>query len=205
MSLTVKETSGGGASAIEAGTYPARCVGVVDLGIQHNDFNGKDQEKVILIFELPTERITVDGEDKPRWLSRQYTASLHEKSTLRQHLDAWRGKAFTPAELAGFDLRNVINAPCMLTITNTEKNGKKYADIKAVSKPMKGMVVAELENDPILFDMEADDALAVFETLPAWMKDIVERSPTWELRKSDGTGAETEVSEEEGDEKELPF
>lgn len=185
MSLTVKETGGGGAPAIEAGTYPARCVGVVDLGEQHNDFNGKDQEKLILIFELPTERITVDGEDKPRWLSRQYTASLHEKSTLRQHLDAWRGKAFTPEELAGFDLRNVINAPCMLTITNTEKNGNTYANIKAVSKPMKGMVVAELENAPILFDMDAEDAERVFQTLPNWMKDMVEKSPTWAQRKAD--------------------
>ena len=46
MSLTVKETKGGGSAPIEPGAYPARCVGVVDLGIQHNDFNNKDQEKV---------------------------------------------------------------------------------------------------------------------------------------------------------------
>lgn len=202
MSLTVKETGGSGSTAIEAGTYPARCVGVVDFGIQHNDFNGKDQEKVALIFELPTERITVDGVDKPRWLSKQYTASLHEKSTLRQHLDAWRGKAFTPEELAGFDLRNVINAPCMLTITNTEKNGSTYANIKAVSKPMKGMSVAELENDPILFDMEADDAETVFETLPSWMKDVIEKSPTWAARK-DGTSSPVEDGDE--DDGPLPF
>ena len=70
MSLTVKETKGGGGAPIEPGAYPARCVGVVDLGIQHNDFNNKDQEKVRLIFELPTERVQVDGEDKPRWLSK---------------------------------------------------------------------------------------------------------------------------------------
>ncbi len=201
MSLTVKETGGGGAAAIEAGTYPARCVGVVDLGLQHNDFNNKDQEKVILIFELPTERITVDGEDKPRWLSKQYTASLHEKSTLRQHLDAWRGKAFTPEELAGFDLRNVINAPCMLTITNSEKNGNTYANIKAVSKPMKGMSVAELENDPILFDMDAEDAETVLQTIPAWMRDIVEKSPTWVSRQG-GTTAMEDGDEGDGS---LPF
>lgn len=201
MSLTVKETGGSGTSSIEAGTYPARCVGVVDIGIQHNDFNGRDQEKVILIFELPTERITVDGEDKPRWLSRQYTASLHEKSSLRQHLDAWRGKPFTPEELAGFDLRNVINAPCMLTITNTEKNGNTYANIKAVSKPMKGMVVAPLENDTILFDMESEDAEAVLATIPAWMRDLVEKSPTWQALKDSVKVSEADEGEEEG----IPF
>ena len=60
MSLTVKETGGGNYAPIEAGTYPARCCGVIDLGIQHNDFNDKDQEKVRLIWELPTERSDVD-------------------------------------------------------------------------------------------------------------------------------------------------
>lgn len=129
MSLTVKETKGGGSAPIEPGAYPARCVGVVDLGIQHNDFNNKDQEKVRLIFELPTERVQVDGEDKPRWLSKPYTASLHEKSTLRHDLDAWRGKPFTQEELAGFNLANVINAPCLLTVVNQEGKNTKANEV----------------------------------------------------------------------------
>lgn len=185
MSLTVKEKGGnGGFAPVEAGTYPARCVGVIDLGIQHNAFNNKDQEKVMLMFELPTERITVDGEDKPRWLSARYTASLNEKATLRKTLDAWRGKPFTPDDLLGFDLTSVINAPCMLTVTNTEKNGNTYANISGVSKIMKGMEVPALENEPIIFDMEAENAEEVKSKLPEWVQKIIEESVSWKSRES---------------------
>lgn len=198
MSLTVKETGGGGSAPIEAGSYPARCVGVVDLGIQHNDFNNKNQEKVRLIFELPTERVQIDGEDKPRWLSKPYTASLHEKATLRKDLDAWRGKPFTQEELAGFDLKNVINAPCLLTVVHKEsKNGGTYANIGGISKLMKGMEVPPLENEPVVFDMEADDAEETLKKLPDWMQDEVKKSITWEAKN-------TELLDDEGD-WELPF
>lgn len=183
MALTVKEKGGsGGYEPVEAGTYPARCVGVIDLGIQHNTFNNKDQEKVMLMFELPTERITVDGEDKPRWLSARYTASLNEKATLRKTLDAWRGKPFTQEELLGFYLGSMINAPCMLTVTNTEKNGNTYANISGVSKIMKGMEVPPLESEPINFDMDAENAEEVKAKLPNWVQKIIEESVSWKSR-----------------------
>lgn len=198
MALIAKEKGGsGGYDPVEAGTYPARCVAVVDLGIQHNTFNNKDQEKVLLMFELPTERITVDGEDKPRWLSARYTMSLNEKATLRKTLDAWRGKPFTPEELLGFDLSNVINAPCMLTVTNTEKNGNTYANISGVSKLMKGMEVPALENEPIVFDMEAENAEEVKAKLPDWVQKIIEESVSWKSRK-----AEMDVLDDDGP---IPF
>lgn len=200
MALIAREKGGsGGYSAIEAGTYPARCVAVVDLGIQHNTFNNKDQEKVLLMFELPTERIVVDGEDKPRWLSSRYTMSLNEKATLRKTLDAWRGRAFTQEELVGFNLAGLINAPCMLTVTNTEKNGNVYANISGVSKIMKGMEVPELENEPIVFDMEAENAEEVKEKLPEWIQTIIEESVSWKSREG------AQVYEQDEDDEKFPF
>lgn len=183
MSLTVKETGGGSGSPIEAGAHIARCVGVIDLGVQHNDFNGRDHERVRIIFELPEERTQVDGEDKPRWLSKPYTASLHEKASLRKDLEAWRGKPFTQEELAGFDLKSVIGVPCILTVVNGEgKNGGVFAKIAAISKIMKGMAVPPLENEPICFDMDGDDAEDVLKKLPTWMRDEIEKSVTWKAR-----------------------
>lgn len=199
MALVVKE-SGGTSAPIEAGAHPARCVGVIDLGVQHNDFNGKDQEKVLLMFELPDERIQVDGEDKPRWLSKRYTASLHEKASLRKDLDAWRGKPFTAEELKGFDLASVVSAPCLITVTHTERNGNTYANISGVSKPMKGMEIPPLENEPVIFSIDSDNAESVFKTLPNWIKDTIEKSPTWSARFPNGFEDVTEEGEEE-----LPF
>lgn len=187
MALIAKEKSGGGYAPIEAGTYPARCCGVIDLGLQHIEWQGqrKDQEKVMLMFELPTERIETEDGDKPRWLSVRYTVSLNEKAGLRKALDAWRGKPMTAEELKGFDIGSLLNAPCMLTVVNKEgSNGNLYANISGISKPMKGIPIPELESEPILFDMEADDAEEVYKKLPEWVQKIVDESVTWKERKA---------------------
>lgn len=187
MSLIASD-NGTGASypVIEPGTYVARCVGLVDLGLQHNDFTGKDRHEVSITWELPTERIEQDGEDKPRWVSKRYTLSLNEKATLRKDLDAWRGRAFTPEELKGFDLKRIVGTPCMLTIVNKEgNNGGKYANVSGVGRLMKGVSVAELESPSFIFDMDAEDAEAVLETLPKWMRETVEKSVTWQDRLKD--------------------
>ena len=62
MALTVKDNGGARVAPMEAGTYPARCVGVIDLGVQYNEKWDKRQEKLRLIFEFPTERVEVDGD-----------------------------------------------------------------------------------------------------------------------------------------------
>lgn len=201
MALTVKEKSGGTFDPIEAGTYPARCCSVIDLGLQHTEYQGtkKDQEKVLLAFEFPTERIEINGEDKPRTLSVRYTASLNEKAGLRKALDAWRGKPMTAEELQGFNIGCLLNAPCMITVIHKEgKNGGVFANIGGISKPMKGIPIPELESEPLLFDMEADDAEEVFEKLPEWVQKIVEESVTWKERKATFT-------EEDDDDEGLPW
>lgn len=213
MGLTVKETGGGNYSPIEAGTYAARCVGVIDLGIQHNDYNGKDQERVRLVFELPTERtVTEAGEDKPRWMSKPYTASLHEKATLRKELEAWRGKPFTAEELAGFNLGKLVGVPCLLNIVTQEgKNGGVFAKIASIGKAMKGQVVPPLENPSFIFDMDASDeeCKAIMEGLPNWMQEEIKRSITWQGRGQtkpveDGNGGFEDLTDN-GEQDGIPF
>ena len=199
MALIAKEKAGGsGITPVEAGTYPARCCGVVDLGIQRTEWQGqvKEQEKVLLMFELPTERVTVEGEDKPRWLSQRLTVSLHEKSVMRKTLDAWRGKPMTADELKGFNIGSLLNAPCMLNVVNKEaSNGNVYANIGGIGKPMKGIPIPELESEPILFDMDADDAEEVFKKLPEWVQNVIEESVTWKERKATFNAADDDEGE----------
>lgn len=205
MGLIAKETKGTGAKPIEPGLYPARCVGVVDIGLQHNDFKGKDTNQVIIVFELPTERIEVDGVDKPRWQSGFYTSSLHEKAKLRKMLEAWRGKVFTADELRGFDLTQIIDKPCLLNIANKQKaNGDIRSEISSVSPLMKGMVVAPLENEPLIFDMDAPDAVEKKAKLPQWMQDKVAESATWQEKMAGGFKPieDGEIDDEDGV---LPF
>lgn len=203
MALIAKEKSGAGFEPIEAGTYPARCSAVVDLGVQVTEYKGqrKEQEKVMFIFELPTERIMTENGEKPRLISARYTVSLSERATLRSVLNAWRGKPFTAEELNGFNLASVVNAPCMLTISHTISNGNTYANVSGVSKAMKGMEVPALDGEPIVFDMGADNAEITKAKLPQWVQDVIEKSPTW-----NGNAAGKATFEEvDGEDDELPF
>ena len=99
-------------SPIEAGTYLARCVQVIDLGTQTIEYMGelKQYRKVRLAFETPTETKIFKEEngEQPYMLSKEYTLSLGDKANLRADIESWRGKTFTQEELEGFDLANIL-------------------------------------------------------------------------------------------------
>ena len=184
MSLTVSESSGVQAfEPIPAGTYPARCAGLIDLGVHKNEMYGTERPRVRIIWELPTETIQRNGETEPRWISKPYTASLNEKAELRRDLDSWRGRSFTAVELKRFELISVIDMPCMLSIIHkTSKNGNTYACVSAVSKVMRGFDVPALKNPPLLFDFDypREQMLTALEALPEWMRNEVQKSITWQ-------------------------
>ena len=122
MSLTVKET-GEGFKQVAPGTYPARCIKVIDLGTQHGEYQGKPttKQQIMVTWELPTELIEEgDFAGQPYAVSKFYTASLGEKANLRKDLEAWRGRAFTETELAGFDVKAILGKSCMVTIIPSE-------------------------------------------------------------------------------------
>ncbi len=173
MSLTAKDTP----STFELppeGTHLAVCYLVVDLGLQPNTFNpDKPKHKVLIGWELPEEKMT-DG--RPFAISSIYTISLNEKAVLRQHLEAWRGRKFTEQELAGFNLRNVLGAPCQLSIVhNTVPSGKTYANVAAVMALPKGMQKPSPVNKPLAYDTEEPNQ-EVLEALPEWIQNKINAS-----------------------------
>ena len=166
-------------SILEAGTHLAICVSIVDFGPQKVEYLGetKEQPKVRLAFEVPAERIEYekDGEkmEGPMMIGKTYTSSLYEKANLCQHLESWRGRKFTEAEKAGFDLTSVLNKPCMLTVVHREYQGKQYANIAGISKVMKGMSVPDAETPLISFDFD-DHTPEQLAELPEWMREKVQ-------------------------------
>jgi hypothetical protein len=113
------------------GFHHAVCVDVIDLGMVNTGFGPKHKMRVVWEIE-PT---MPDG--KRFTVRKQYTVSLHEKSSLRKDLRAWRTRDFTSEELDGFDVEKVIGAPCQLLITHAEKEGTLYANVAAVHKAAK--------------------------------------------------------------------
>jgi hypothetical protein len=144
---------------IPAGTYAAICTRVIDLGTQTSNWQGQEkaQRKVLLTWEVPEVEIEFDGEKRPATISSSYTASLHEKAALRGVLKSWRGRDFTADELQGFDLKNVLGAPCMIGIVHNDKNGNTYANVEAVMALPKGMPKPAPHGELLNIDLDEFD------------------------------------------------
>lgn len=119
------------------GLHQGVCVDVVDLGLVAGIYGEKHKVELRWQLEQLDETAT-----PPRhfMVTNRYTLSLNEKATLRKHLEAWRGKLFTPAELEGFDLENLLGANCQLqVIHNLSDQGRTFANIQAIVPLGKGM------------------------------------------------------------------
>lgn len=206
MSLKVSESGGGSNFPMLAeGSYAAVCYMLVDIGLQRNEAYGNSSRKVIIGWELADEYVEVDGEKKPRVFSARYTASLNEKAILRRDLAAWRGRDFTEAELAEFNLRNIIGAPCMIQIIHKKaSNGKTYANLASIMALPKGMAAPKRTLDPVIFDIDESDAedLAM---LPEWIANMVKASESWQQRLVADKGGAAVQDLDEADDGELPF
>ena len=121
------------------GTFAAVCVDEIDLGKVKTSFNGEERERnmVRILWQIDEE----DKDGKPFMVRQDYTASLDEKAKLRKHLQAWRGRAVTPAELVGFDMENVVGSGCMISIVHAQgRKGGTFANVEGVMKLPKGVV-----------------------------------------------------------------
>jgi hypothetical protein len=160
-----KPSEGGNYTPAPAGTHTAICIGFIDLGTQTSDYMGekKTRREVVIMWELVGE-LMENGQ--PFTTSKRYTWSMNEKASLRHHLEAWRGRAFTDADFEGegaFDTRNLLGKPCTLTIqTETSQGGKSYSKVASVGAKLKGVQVDPPVNpltyislEPELFDPEA--------------------------------------------------
>ena len=76
MSLKLKRKKRTTVPPLAGGTYLGICIGIIDLGEQYNQNFKNYADKLMLLFEISGETVNVDGEDKPRLLSREYIASF---------------------------------------------------------------------------------------------------------------------------------
>jgi len=174
------DSGGAGFAPCPEGVTLAVCTRVVDLGTQYNKAYDKHSRKVLVQWETD-HTIDAPGSDyngKPYVVSNSYTLSLHEKASLRQHLEAWRGKAFTEIELAGFDVCNVVGIPCQLQIIHNESGGKTYANIASIMAMPKGVDGLQPTQTPVTYSID-DDGLNIPDGIPEWMTKLIMESPEY--------------------------
>jgi len=190
MSFIVENTStGGDFKPVPAGLHLARCYRIIDLGTQRSEYEGieKHQRKIMLGWELHgkddegNELVTDRGD--PLAIFKNYTLSWNDKANLRIDLQNWRNKPFTEEEMRRFDIQTILGAWCMLTVIQRPgKNGKLYANVKAVSpvpSVIKSAGLPPAINVNQVFRL-ADPDLELYETFGKGLKAMIEASPEWQ-------------------------
>jgi hypothetical protein len=188
MGIMVSESSGATFEPLSQGVHNAVCFAMYDLGTQHTEYKGEQKlaHQVLIMWEIPAERIEIEKNgqkvDMPRAISKKYTMSLGEKANLRRDLQGWRGRQFTPEELATFDITTIIGLPCMIQVLHkiSKKTGKPYANIAAIMPLMKGAPSIKAEN-PLRFYSISDHKDQIPEGTPKWIAETIKESDEWKI------------------------
>lgn len=187
MSLNAKSVPRGGGGnkqpLLDIGTYPARVVRIIDLGLQNQRaFKGKEKppaHEVNMTYEL-LDAFMVDEEgneqeDKPRWVHE--TFPLHNlsadlaKSTKRY-------MALDPNMDFDGDFTKLIGVPCNVTIVHGQGKGqnagKVYENIGSVTgmREKDAKRAPELVNEGFAFALDNPD-LERFNSFPQWLQDKI--------------------------------
>ena len=217
MSLTLN--TGGDFETLAKGQYKGTCYRIVDLGTTEQEYEGVKSKKkrLHITFEITaaTDPATNDSkmqDGRPFAVSHTYTASLFESATLRKHLVSWRGKNFTEAEEAGFDVTKLLGCTANVEVGHT-KNGN--AKIIGLFKPDGGIEKIATVNEQIMFDLDVycdefngktnDSTKAMcdtFDSLTVWQQNDIESSFELIAAKNTGTSQEERAVKEDVQEQE---
>lgn len=167
-----------------AGNHLARLYSCIDLGHQSVIWNGdtKIMHKVVLTWELHGEDENgekLETEDKkPLIVSKRYTVSLGDQSTLRKDLESWSGKKMTTEDRKNFDLKNLLGKFCMLSVVHSEDG--KYANVSGISAVPTALrnSLPDGINAPVHFWLQDFDQ-AKYEALPKYYREKIAESSEW--------------------------
>lgn len=217
MALNANKAGGGGEqfapqANIAAGSYPARLVQIIDLGLQaQKPFQGKEKapvQEIMFTYELVDEFMKdengKDMEDKPRWISETmpFYGLFADKAKSTQ-----RYNAFDPSGAFDGDLTKAIGIAINVAVVNNAKGDKIYDNVGTVAsmRPKDAEKCPEPKNPTKVFDLDAPD-MEVFNKLPKWVQDKIKGNLNYNgsvLQKALGGVAATKPVEETKTDKEV--
>ena len=132
--------------SVSVGVHKARCIKVIDLGTQKNEFEGNItwKRQVLVIWETPDQ---TNETSEPLTISRFYTLSLHEKSNLGIDLTSWRGRPFSETEKKKSIVKDTginITSPIVGTAyLAPEPGAKKFVEVGQKIKKGQTIMIVE--------------------------------------------------------------
>ena len=179
---------------VEPGVYMAICVGIIDLGEQYSDKFKTYANKILFVWELVGETVEVDGEQKPRQLSKEFSISSSKKSNLRGFISSWNGKTYSDDEFADLEIFDQIGKACQLQVVLNETG--EYANVDNLMQIPKGFPIPKSETTPILWDMDKWND-EVFATIPEWIQEKIKASTQFQKEHAPDTAIEVKTITEE--------
>ena len=171
---------------IDAGTYPCRVVQILDIGLQpQRPYQGEEKppaHEIMITYEFLDEFCVDDDvkedENKPRWLS-----EVMRLKNLSSELatSTKRYNALDPNDDLDGDFLQLVNIPCMVTVTAKNGSGKNadnvYNNISSIStmRPKEAAKAPALVNPSKVFQLEEPD-LEVLGSLPNWLQDKIKEN-----------------------------
>jgi hypothetical protein len=190
MGYTKSETGSSSSrlKSVPPGAHLARCYRIIDLGTQgaSRSAGTTHRPEIAVQFEVWTKdangNLLVADDGGPLVISKSYALSLSENASLRKDLTSWRGKDFSPVELRGFVLKNILGQGAMISVALAEgSDGEESTDIIGISGVPDEFSKAGLppgHHKLALFTIAEAD-LEAFETFSKQIRDKIEASPEW--------------------------
>mgnify|MGYP003137736357 FL=1 len=178
---------------VSVGVHKARCVRVIDLGTQQNDYQGQISWKrqVMLIWEVPSE---TDNKGEPLTISKFYTLSLNEKANLANDLVSWRGRPFTETEKKAFDISKVVGKPCSINVILNQNGKPKVSTVMPIGKNDE---IAQQFHPNMVFSITdfQEKKMEVFNQLPEGIRNIILKSKELEGTEKQDLGDENNAQD----------
>ena len=191
--MKIKDRAKPKAPPVEPGVYMAVCIGFIDLGEQYSETFKSHSNKGMYIWELPGETIEIDGEQKPRQLSKEFTISSSSKGNLRKFIESWNGKSYSDDEFLEFDLFDQIGKPCQLNVVLNET--KEYSNVDNIMPIPRGFPAPTSDTKQVRWDMELWND-EVFKELPEWIQDKIKKSTQYQQDHAPNTVVEVKSASE---------
>lgn len=127
----------------DEGQFAAVCADVIDLGKRVEQYPGQPTRvvpKCALLFLTNSKGETKD-------IALEVTVSMGDLAKLRQTLESWRGKSYTPEQAkAGVPLHKLVGHPALISVEHKRSaKGRTYAKLKTISPLPDGLVAPKLD------------------------------------------------------------
>lgn len=186
MAINLNNIEGGGKKfdrpePLEAGTYPARVVQIISLGLQEQrPYKGDPKpprNDLMVVYELADEfLLDEDGnedETKPRWVRERFP--LHPLDS-DLAISTKRYTALDPDWEKKGDILATIGTPCLVQLSRDKSNKDEsvYNNIRGVTamRSKDAAKAVPLVNPTTVFDHTEPDQKA-WDTQPKWIQDII--------------------------------